>query len=421
MPRKISNALTDRALRNLKPATKARTYGDGAGLFIEVLPSGSKAWRVEFRVGGKRERLTLGQYPALSLTGARAEAARIRKEVADGRNPAQEARRRRVEQLEASRVETVERDRTVGALVDLYVREVVRLRHRHPGKAERTLERFIREPLGELRVADISKADVEGAVFPIRDRGRPAMASAVLRQLRQLLDHGAALGWRGDNPAREIRPEGVHVARSRSRTLKQSELSLMLRTVYASNASRAVKLAVHLLVLTGCRKSEIVGGRWNEIDAAARTWVIPAHRYKTGVEHTVYLSDQALALLEELRQLSAGSEFVCPSHKKPGVSMSPSTINQALRVMGWSGDAFTVHDVRRTFVTLANELGLADPHVIEASVGHRIGGSMVRTYNRASYAAERRVLADRWGAFVEDLIGDRKVIVGGFGAPRRSA
>ncbi len=413
--------LSDRELVNAKPRATRYLLADGGGLFLEVLPSGVKSWRVEFRVKdtGRRERVTLGAYPDVSLLDARARASTMRSQVASGGNPADAERARRSNAKQARHHDQVDVARTGAALLDLYVSNVVRVKRSDPRPTERTIERFLRPALASRRVSELVRGDIEDIVIPIRDRGRPAMAGAVLRLLRQALDYAAGLGWRVGNPARELKAEEVHRARSRSRTLSQSELSSLLRSVYASNVSRAVKLAVHLLVLTGCRKSEVTGAHWGEFDEAARVWVIPAERHKMRREHTVYLSDQVLELLAEAKHLAAGSSFVFPSHKKPGVSMSSSTINQALRTLAWEGASFVVHDLRRTMETLANELGLADPHVIHTYTGHVLGGTVMRTYNRATYASERRDLAAKWGAFVADLIGYRKVIVGSFGRVAR--
>lgn len=409
--------LSDRELLVAKPRAARYQISDGGGLYLEVLPSGAKSWRIEFRVKGEdiRERMTLGKYPDLSLVEARSLAAQIRAKVAGGANPAAVERADR-ERKKAERGQQLVASKETGdALLDLFIANVVRVRRRDPRQMERTVEGFLRKPFKGRLVADFARTDVEAIVLPIRDRGRPAMASAVLRLLRQVFNHAVDLGWRADNPARTIKADQVHISRSRSRTLSQAELSTLLRAVYASNISRPIKLAVHLLVLTACRKSEVTGARWAEIDKDRQTWVIPAERHKMGREHSVFLSVEAIELLDEARDLSMGSEFVFASHKKPGVSMSSSTINQALRTIAWDGAAFVVHDLRRTMVTLANELGMADPHVIEHYVGHVIGGTVARTYNRAMYTAERRALAEKWGAFVADLIGDRKVIVGRFG------
>ncbi len=403
--------LSDRELVNAKPRATRYLLADGGGLFLEVLVSGVKSWRVEFRVKdtGRRERVTLGAYPDVSLLDARARASAMRSQLAAGGNPAESERARRANAKLTPHHDQVDVTRTGEALLALFVSNVVKVKRSDSRPTERTIDRFLRPALAGRRISELVRADVEGLVFPIRDRGRPAMAAAVLRLLRQALDYAAGLGWRAGNPARELKAEEVHRARPRSRTLSQSELSSLLRAVYASNFARPVKLAVHLLVLTGCRKSEVTGAHWAEFDEAARVWVIPAERHKMRREHTVYLSDQAVELLVEARYLAAGSSFVFPSHKKPGVSMSSSTINQALRTLTWEGASIVVHDLRRTMETLANELGLADPHVIHTFTGHVLGGTVMRTYNRATYATERRELAAKWGAFVADLIGEPEV------------
>ncbi len=409
--------LSDREILNAKGRERRYLKSDGGGLFLEVMPSGAKSWRVEFRdkASGRRERMTLGSYPDVSLVDARARASVIRSKVAAGGNPAEEERDKRREVESRRLVDLVQSKHTGSALLDQFVSDVVRVKRSDPWPTERNIAKFLRPAIGDRLVHELTRADVERIVFPIRDRGRPAMASAVLRLLRQVFDFAAGLGWREGNPARDLKSEHVHAPRSRSRSLSQAELSLFMRTLYASNVSRSVKLAVHLLILTGCRKSEVIDARWSEFDEDARVWVIPAERFKERREHTVYLSARAVELLGEVRRLAAGSPFVFPSHRKPGATMAASTINQALRTLTWDGAAFVVHDLRRTMETLANEFGLAPPHVIHLYTGHLLGDPVMRTYNRATYAAERRDLAERWSALVDDLLGERKVIAANFG------
>ena len=161
-------------------------------------------------------------------------------------------------------------------------------------------------------------------------------------------------------------------------------------------------------------KSELIEAQWSEFDLTKGEWSIPGERMKKDRPHIVYLPRQAIAMLEELKALACGSDWVMPSRgdlKKP---ISKSTLNQAVRALDLDVRDFVLHDFRRTASTHLHEAGFVSD-VIEKALAHEQGG--VRgIYNRAQYAEQRKEMLQWWANFVDAQIEEgRKVVIGRFG------
>lgn len=119
--------------------------------------------------------------------------------------------------------------------------------------------------------------------------------------------------------------------------------------------------------------------------------------------HAVPLSESALSLLAELRELTGWGELLFPSQSSSKKPISENTFNQALRRMGFGADEVTSHGFRTTFSTFANESGLWNPDAIEAYISHQDSNAIRRTYNRAAYWEERVEIAEWWSVYVDQL------------------
>ena len=188
----------------------------------------------------------------------------------------------------------------------------------------------------------------------------------------------------------------------------------MLRAAYASDIRRPLKLALHLLVLTMVRKSELIEAKWEQFDLEGPVWRIPGGSMKMGKEHWVYLSRQAVEILRELRTIG-GSVYVFPSSRgRLEAPIAKPTLNTAVKSLGLDMEHFVLHDFRRTASTHLHEMGLPSD-AIEKALAHEIKG-IKGVYNRAEYAGERKRILQLWADFVEAQIEEgRKIVVGNFG------
>ena len=179
----------------------------------------------------------------------------------------------------------------------------------------------------------------------------------------------------------------------RERVLEDDELAALWRACRGDDFGRIVRL----LILTGQRRSEVAGMRWDEIDLAGAMWTIPSERMKNGRPHEVPLSAPALEVIDTLSKRH-GRDLVFGDGE--GAFSGFSKAKAALgRRAGTAARPWTLHDLRRTVSTRMNSLGVM-PIVVEAVLSHVSGSrsGVAGTYNRSHYRPEKRDALDRWAA-----------------------
>jgi integrase len=398
-------ALTDTALKALKPKEKVYTVTDDRGLYVEVFPTGGIAWRYRYRLNGKYEKLTLGKYPALSLKNARIKRDEAASQIALGQSPAQQKKRAKVAAANAT---------TVSEFAERFFREIQTKDRKDCTIPRRYLDKDILPFIGEKPMCEVTAEDVRSIIWRKKDHGFDAAAGAIRGVLKRLCDYAVTCGVLSSNPVLALPMRHIHKATSRDRALSTDEIGVFLRAVYASNIRTQFKIALHLILLTMVRKSELLLARWEHVHLDTAEWHIPAENSKTGKPHIVYLSQQAIALFNELRGLSTGSELVMPGRGSLTKPFAHNCINTALKnaLKGQDIPAFTIHDMRRTASTRLNENGW-NSDVVEKALNHTIGG--VRgVYNRAEYADPRREMLQFWADTIEKLVCSDNVIFGRF-------
>lgn len=406
---KVAIPLNDTRIRALKPKARRYSVADGGGLVLEVMTSGAKAWRYRYSLHGRQQPLvTIGDYPAIGLRDARDRAARYAAIVATGVSPVAEARKDRG--AAAAPPDTVR-----GFADSWYRAEIAPKSPSYSTTTRRALEKDIFPAIGNKPLTAVTTGDVLAICDRIKGRGAPQAALFTRNVLKRMYEYAIARQAATINPAQQLVARFIATPQSRTRVLTPAEIGKLLRAVYASGMSRAYKLALHLLVITMVRKSDLIEAEWSEIDFDAGIWRIPAERMKMDREHWVYLSRQALDMFAELKTLSHSQTYVLPMRRgRDDRPIAKSTLNQAVRAMNADAQHFVLHDFRRTASTHLHEMGQPSD-VIEKALAHAIGG--VRgVYNRAEYADERRRILQLWADFVDAQINEgRKIVIGRFG------
>jgi integrase len=398
-------ALTDAQIKGLKPKVGTRySKADGGGLLLDITPGGVRSWVYRYRLSGKREKLVLGRYPDLSLKAARAKRDELAAQVARGESPAQERKLARA---------GMPTNPTVRDFGERYYSEIVMERWKDPKHIRRYLDNEIFPTLGEKPLKDVNALDVQGLVYRKRDNGQVAAAMQLRNVLKQVFDYAIETRLVTVNPAAMVAARFIGKARKRSRVLTPNEIRLYLRTIYQSNMRRQFKLALHIILLTLSRKSELLLARWKDVDLEKGEWLIPAENAKGGKPHLVYLSTHVAEMFRELKALAGESELVLPgrgSHTRP---FAKNALNKALEGLTFNMDPLTIHDLRRTGATLLTEKGF-NKDVIEKALSHEREGIRA-VYILAEYAEQRKQMLQWWADYVESLVSESKVIVGNFG------
>lgn len=404
---KIVPPLNDTRIKALKPKVARYPVADGGGLLLEVMPSGSKIWRYRYSLHGKRQpTVTIGEYPAVGLMVARERARRYAEIVASGVSPAADAKRDR----------GASRDlRTVREFGAHWIAEQLTGKStEYQRTTTRALEKDVYPAIGNKLLIEVTPGDVLAICDRVKNRGAPKMALSTRNVIKRLFEYAIARQMATANPASAIVARFIATQESRTRVLDPDEIGRVLRAVYSSSIRRPLKLAIHLLVLTMVRKSELIEARWSEFDLEAGIWRIPAERMKKDREHWVYLAPQAVAMFHELYENRTSAEYVFPTVRGIDRPIAKSTLNQAIRALNMEVQHFVLHDFRRTASTHLHEMGQPSD-AIEKALAHTING-IKGVYNRAEYARERRHILQLWAEFVDAQIDEgRKVVIGQFG------
>lgn len=396
-------ALTDTVIRALKPKQMRYLVTDGRGLCLEVLPSGRLSWLYRYRFSGSPEKVAIGHYPELSLKAARGERDRLATMAAHGKSPAREKQLAKTVQAANT---------TVREFAERYYNEVVVRDRKDPRNLRRYLDNEILPTLGSRTLCEVTAADVQALVFRKRNNGQETAAAEMRNLIKRMFDYAVVCGSAKTNPALALPVRFITKARVRTRTLSPDEIRVYLQTLYQSNIRRQFKLALHLILLTLVRKSEMLLAQWKDVDLDAGEWQIPIENSKTGQPHIIYLSKQAVDLFAELKSIAGDSPWVMPGRSSLAKPFAHNAMNQAMGSITFKMPPFTIHDLRRTGSTLLHEKGFPTD-VVEKALNHTIG-EVRGVYNRAEYAEQRRKMLQFWGEYVEGLASEKKVLIGSF-------
>jgi integrase len=392
--------LSDGTLRGLKPQASLYKVADRDGLYVVVTPRGTISFRMDYRLNGRRETLTIGRYgtkDGISLLMARERCMEARKAIAQGISPAQEKQREKSRQAEAQ---------TFGEYTKRWLAEH-RMADSTKAMRKTIIDRDILPVFQNRRMAEIGPEDLRALCAKIKGRGAPATAVIAREIVKLVFAYAAMHGEKAPNPADEVGPSSIATFVPKDRALSPSEIRLMHRLLETTATLPTIRLALRLVLLTLVRKSELIEATWDEVDFENAVWSIPKSRMKTGKPHNVYLSQQALDIFIALHTCAAGSKFVLPSRYDADRCMSKATLNRVTQVIAEKAkesnlplEPFTVHDLRRTGSTILNELGF-NGDWIEKCLAHEDGRSSRGVYNKAEYAEQRRHMLQEWADMID--------------------
>lgn len=398
MPR-LAVPLTESQIRALEPRATRYCVADGNGLVIEVMTTGTKVWRFRYSLNGRRQPLaTIGDYRMISLRVARAKAQKYAEMVAQGVSPVATARRDRGAESKAD---------VLREAAELYLAtEMAGKSAEYRRTTRRALDKDVLPAIGGMAIKAVTAEYVVAICERIKSRGSPKMALHTRNVIKRLYAYLIARQLATSNPAEVVPARSIATVDSRTRVLAGDEIGAMLRAIDASSIRRPLKLALHLLVLTMARKSDLVESRWDEFDLDHARWTIPATRLNKEQDQQAHLSRQAVSMLRELQRARASGHFVFPSVRGGDKPIAKSTLNQAVKALGLEVEHFVLHDFRRTAAahlrTMAHSTDTAD--------------ETVSRYADQDDAAEQRERVQDWADFVDAQIqGGRKAVVSSIG------
>jgi integrase len=391
--------LTAVKVQKLK-VSKAKYFGDGGGLWLQVSPTLTRSWVFRYTLAGKAREMGLGPLHTVGLADAREQALACRRLLLDGVDPiaARNAAKR-------TAVAAAARALTFDECAEQYI-EAHRAGWRnelHAKQWQDTLRQHAAPIFGKLDVAMVDTALVLKALQPIWTT-RTETAKRLRGRIENVLGWATARGYRtGDNPARwrdhldqllaaptKIAPVVHHPA------LPYARMNAFMVAVRAEHSTAA--RAVELIALTAARTGEVFLADWAEFDLEGKTWTVPAERMKAGEEHRAPLSPPALRLLEKMRKQTGGKGLVFPrsdeDDTKPLSNMAGMFL---LRRLGYG--EFTVHGFRSSFRQWAAECTSVPPEVAEAALAHKLKDKTIAAYQRSDLFAKRAGLMNAWASY----------------------
>ena len=393
--------LNDRQIKNAKPAEtgKKTKLFDGGGLYLEVTPAGGKIFRLKYRIGGKEKTLTIGKYPAVSLSEARQATENARRLLASGQDPS-EAKQQEKRERQAAALNTFESIARRWHTDNLH-----RWKENHAARIISDFEKDVFPAIGEIQITEISVSDVKAVISAIIARGATVTAEKVRQWIGAVYQYAAMLEITDRNPAAVLRGHFEQAKTDHRPALPREELTEFYRRLILAEIEPQNRIALILNMLTFLRSTELRGGQWNEIDFDAAMWTVPAQRMKhektaPKPPHAVPLADWTLELLAELKEITGNTPFLFPSRTKTDGFISDATISRIIERMGYKGRV-TPHGFRALASSILNEQGY-NPDAIERQLAHVEEDRIRAAYNRADYMDERREMMQWYSDYLRE-------------------
>lgn len=390
--------MADTALATLEPEATEYRELDGNNLYFRVKPNGNKSWQFRYKKpDGKWSWLGLGSYPEVSGQLARQKAAELQEDASKGNNPIITKQERKQAELDSNNATF---EKLAREWLDSKINKWADSTMRH---AKGALELHIFPIMGNRAFVSIRPIEWMNLFKSIqKEKGLVDQANRIRTLCQEIYDLAKVTGRIDYNPL-----EGLHrfLDTAKSNNMPHvtiNELPPLLRAI-RNYITRDVSIGLQLLSMLFPRPSELRLAVWTEFDLEQRLWTIPAERMKKRRTHAIPLPDQAITLLNELKQYSGESPYLFPSRTSQSKPISDMAFNMALRRMGYEGRQ-TPHGFRHIASTTLRERGFQRDHV-EAALAHVTGG-VEGVYNKAAYLADRTPMMQAWADYLDKLADD---------------
>ena len=399
--------LTDAKIRTLKPSDKPFKVSDSHGLYLRVKPGGSRHWYLKYRISGKESRIALGAYPAISLSDARQQREGIRKMLALNINPVQQRA-------------AVRGSRTP----EKVFKNVAQAWHKSNRKwSQNTADRLLASlnnhifpVIGNLPVSELKPRHFIDLQKGIEEKGLLEVASRTRQHLSNIMRHAVYQELIDTNPAANLGGVTTPPVRRHYPALPLERLPELLERIGAYHQGRELtRHAVLLMLHVFIRSSELRFARWSEIDFTNRVWTIPATREpiidvrysgrgaKMRMPHIVPLSEQSIAILKQIKDITGNNELIFPGDHNPYKPMCENTVNKALRVMGYDTKKdICGHGFRAMACSALMESGLWAKDAVERQMSHQERNTVRMAYiHKAEHLEARKAMMQWWSDYLE--------------------
>ncbi|MDC1087133.1 tyrosine-type recombinase/integrase [Alphaproteobacteria bacterium] len=372
-------------------------HHDGKGLYISILSQGRGKWSYRYRIDNKSREMGLGTFPEISIVDARQKAEDNRRLVLNKIDPIEDKRKQEVLRKQ--------QNKKFSYIPNLYITAKKKEEWRNPKSEQQwrnTITNYAVPYLDKKPLIDINTDDIHELLLPIWS-SKTETARRLQQRLFRIFGFAKIKKWYvKDNPAlwkgglQEVMPDPYKIHKVISfASLKHNEISKFYQAI--SDLDLIAVYALRLLILTATRTKEVIESRFDEFNLDKKMWTIPEHKMKTGIEHKVLLSDEAVNIINLMRK----------RHNHEYVFHNPATgkhiSNGAMLVFlkkQFPQLKITVHGFRATFKTWAEETGNYQHHAIEFCLAHELPNKVEKAYLRTNLTEQRKVIMKDWEKYV---------------------
>jgi integrase len=399
----MAKYITSLALDNLKGGVKpngektSKPYKVSAGenLFIMIGPKGTKTFYFDYRLDGKRPKLNIGNFPAVSLVEARTVALAMKQRVQRGEDPS-------LAHLNPSKRPQLDTGPTFEQIArEWHERKKGEVKNISAQNRIGKLENHVFKDIGNISITSLTTNQIANLLLKVEDKVSTETARRVKNVIAQVTRYARSKGLIGHDPASGLSDilKKVSVKHHASIT-DPKRLGEFLIKMDKYSGGPSARTAIYLTPILFLRQGTLRQLRWEHYNENQKQLEIPASIMKNNKPFVVPLPSQAIKALNELNRITGPDGYIFSFDDKP---MSDGTVRQAMQRQGFSNKEVTPHGFRATARTLIREKLKIPGDIIERQLAHVSTTSLGNTYDRTEFLEDRTEMMQRWADYLDVL------------------
>ena len=398
---RTTKPLTNTEIEKAKPQASKYSLPDGQGLFLLIMPNGSKLWRFNYYkpITKKRTEMSFGAFPQISLANARQMREESRALLSKGIDP----QKQREQDEHDKKMEIATTYEAVAWAWFEYRKSKRNFSEGYQKDVESLIRRNLLPHFGHLPISQITAPMALKAFKQYQDEGKLEKLKRTIQKHNEIMTYALHRELIPFNPTANISKEFDSPTVEHFKTIKPEDLGEFIYTLNNAQIHLQTRYLILWQLLTMTRPNEAATAKYEDIDEHSRIWTVYIQKGikqdERGRIHKITLSRQAMALLREIKKLSGGKVYLFPSVKNPQTHVNTQTANGAIKRMGYKGK-LVAHGLRSIASTYLNEQGF-NSDLIEVALSHMNSDRIKSAYDRGERLEQRFKLLQAWGDFIE--------------------
>ena len=398
---RTTKPLTNTEIEKAKPQASKYSLPDGQGLFLLIMPNGSKLWRFNYYkpITKKRTEMSFGAFPQISLANARQMREESRALLSKGIDP----QKQREQDEHDKKMEIATTYEAVAWAWFEYRKSKRNFSEGYRKDVESLIRRNLLPHFGHLPISQITAPMALKAFKQYQDEGKLEKLKRTIQKHNEIMTYALHRELIPFNPTANISKEFDSPTVEHFKTIKPEDLGEFIYTLNNAQIHLQTRYLILWQLLTMIHPNEAATAKYEDIDERSRIWTVYIQKGikqdERGRIHKITLSRQAMALLREIKKLSGGKVYLFPSVKNSQTHVNTQTANGAIKRMGYKGK-LVAHGLRSIASTYLNEQGF-NSDLIEVALSHMNSDRIKAAYDRGERLEQRFKLLQAWGDFIE--------------------